>query len=284
MSKNKSKQKLKKTQAEAIDISSAIDGFLNRIIYRFQFFVLLITKRIGLLFEYIWLALVDIGGGNTTKEKFHKKTKVESQNSRKIKENLKMSIAHPKILSKRFEFQLIVQLFFEEDLVAVMGNLRKNFKNQDFSEYQYSTNVVVGQKIKIDLSSPDFDLSKPAVKLMSKSVNKFIFLGKPKDNCEPGYHKILLSIIDENTGLEIEALTINVRVVDFAFDHIPRPVISKTLSSILGVGSTIIFLLTFLEQVDKTFGYASGTAAGTLAAFLYLNFYSAYKKVRLNNN
>lgn len=43
-----------------------------------------------------------------------------------------------------------------------------------------------------------------------------------------------------------------------------------------------MFVLTFLEQIDKTVGLTSGTAAGVLAAAVYANFYNLYQRIRQN--
>ena len=68
------------------------------------------------------------------------------------------------------------------------------------------------------------------------------------------------------------------RVVDFAFDHISRPLLSKVMSSVLGMGSVIMFILTALEQVDKTFGLTAGTAAAVLSSTILLQWWSVFHR------
>lgn len=57
-------------------------------------------------------------------------------------------------------------------------------------------------------------------------------------------------------------------IVDYAFDHVSRPLLAKVISAAAGIGSVASFVLTFLGQIDKGFGLASGTAGGLIAALL----------------
>ena len=109
-----------------------------------------------------------------------------------------------------------------------------------------------------------------------------IFLGKPVNSCYVGEHKVVLSILDKKTNTEYQSETFSVQVVDFAFDHVSRPLISRAFAIVLGIGSFAMFMLTFLEQIDKTVGLTSGTAAGILALAIYASFYNIYQRVRPN--
>ena len=107
-----------------------------------------------------------------------------------------------------------------------------------------------------------------------------VFLGKPRDNCEPGSRKILVLILNAKTDQELESFTVN--VVGFVFDHVSRPLFSRISTVILGVGSFAMFTLAFLEQIDKTVGLTSGTAAGVMADGIYASFYNLYQRIRSN--
>ena len=73
------------------------------------------------------------------------------------------------------------------------------------------------------------------------------------------------------------------RVVDYAFDHISRPFLSKVISVFLGLAAVVTYFLTSLEQIDKTFGYAAGTAAVTTAGFIYARYLVLYQLFRRSN-
>jgi serine/threonine protein kinase len=207
------------------------------------------------------------------------------------KSNFKISIAYPRLLSKRFESSFLLHIYFPEKRSHVTKNIRAEFQEQktneppqfqETSEYILSSSVKLQQKIKIKLFSPAFDFPESVTKLIDNPINKIIFLGMPKDNCVPGFHKVLISILDANTDQEFESFAISVRVVDFAFDHISRPMLSRVSAVVLGIGSFVMFILTSLEQIDKTVGLTSGTAAGVFALGIYAGFYNLYQRVRLN--
>jgi len=208
----------------------------------------------------------------------------KNEKSNEIKKNkvFKISVSHPKLLSKRFESSFLFQVYATESRTQVARNIKIEFPEQLISEHVKRSSVKHYQKIIVKFFSPQFDFSEPVTKLISNSLNKIVFLGKPKDVCEPGLHKILISISDAENKQEFESLTINVQVVDFAFDHVSRPLLTRVSTVVLGVGSFAMFVLSFLEQIDKTIGLTSGTAAGVMAVIIYTNFYNLYQRVRLN--
>jgi hypothetical protein len=69
-----------------------------------------------------------------------------------------------------------------------------------------------------------------------------------------------------------------VQVVDFAFDHVSQPLLSRSMSVALGIGSLTMFVLTLLGQIDTTFGLTSGTVAGAIAGGIYLRFFTLFQQ------
>lgn len=194
------------------------------------------------------------------------------------KKNFKISVAHPRLITKRFESPFWVQIYFEE-LDADAKARIKGIIGEDASDHVYDTEIKFGQVIKIKLYSPDITFPEPISKQLDSPSTSMTFLGKPLDTCQPGEHKVVLSILDNKTNIEYQSETFSVKVVDFAFDHVSQPLLSRTFAIVLGIGSFAMFLLTFLEQIDKTIGLTSGTAAGVLAAIVYANFYSLYQRL-----
>lgn len=197
------------------------------------------------------------------------------------KKFFKISIGHPQFISKGSESPFVVQLYFEELTDNVKTKIKKII-GEKYSERVYDTELKLGQVVKIKLFSPDIIFPEPIAKKLDSSVNAMTFLGKPLDTCQPGEHKVVLSILDNKTGIEFQSETFAVKVSDFAFDHVSRPLLSRVSTVILGVGSFAMFILTLLEQIDKTIGLTSGTAAGILAAVVYTNFYNLYQRIRPN--
>jgi hypothetical protein len=205
------------------------------------------------------------------------------KNAKSSPEWLKVSIAYPKLLSKRFEGTFLFQIYSTKNRSSAVRAIKKEFKGEQIIEETASSSVQVEQKIKIKIFNPQIDFSNEVTKVIRNDVTKFTFLGTPKDNCQPGFHKVLISIIDAETGNEFESITIRVNVTDFAFDHVSKPLLSKVSSVLLGIGSLTMFTLSLLEQIDKTIGLTSGTAAGVLATMIYVNFINLYQRTRLNN-
>jgi hypothetical protein len=196
--------------------------------------------------------------------------------------NYWISIAYPKLLSKKFESSFVFQVFLPAYYNQVKRNVRFEFGEEKTNQYLRSSSIKLGQTIKVKFFSPTFNFPEPTVKLVEEDVNEFVVTGMPKNNCEPGLHKILITITDSVSNIEIKSLIVKVRVTDFAFDHVSLPLLSKVSAFVLGIGSFAIFMLTFLEQIDKTIGLTSGAAAGTLALGIYASFYNLYQRVRPN--
>ncbi|KXK13525.1 MAG: hypothetical protein UZ14_CFX002001604 [Chloroflexi bacterium OLB14] len=193
------------------------------------------------------------------------------------------SAAYPLTLSKRFESVILCQIYLRESRPRALRNIKLEFHELPHDEKKKTSLIKLGQKITVKLDGSDFSYSEPVTKTVNDSLMKFVFIVKPNDTCEPGYHKIKASIIDTMTGEEFDYLVLNhVRVVDFAFDHISRPFLSRVSAVVLGIGSFAMFILTFLEQIDKTIGLTSGTAAGVLALGIYVSFYNLYQRVHPN--
>jgi hypothetical protein len=200
-----------------------------------------------------------------------------------IKRYFNVSIGCSKLISKKYESVFVVSFYFKEKESSLKNEIEAII-GKNYSEKVYDSTLVSGQRIKVSLYSPDFIFSGPVVKNLDLSINSINFLGKPQETCEPGEHKIILSVVDNKTNLEFFSTSFSVKVVDYIFDHVSRPLISKVSTVILGAGSFVMFILTLLEQIDKTVGLTSGTAAGILAVFIYGNFYNLYKRTKLISN
>jgi hypothetical protein len=196
-------------------------------------------------------------------------------------QKFKMTIAHPKLLSKGSESLFMVQLNIQE-MESKAKEKIKLIIGKDATEHIYDTVLEYGQVVRIELYSPDITFPEPKTKRINLSTNVTTFLAKPMDNCFPGEHSVELSVIENDTNVELQSEVFKVMVVDFAFDHVSRPLLSRVLASVLGIGSLVMYILTLLEQIDKTFGLTSGTAAGVLAIVVYANFYDLYQRIKPN--
>lgn len=200
-----------------------------------------------------------------------------------LKKGYSISVSHPKQLSKRFETTFLLQIFLSKEYDKVMAGIKNQFSDHEPVEHVRESGLKSGNLIKINFFHPDIEFSDPAPKIIDAPLKRIVLLGKPKDSCEPGEHQILVSISDVGAKQEqeLESFTITVKVVDFAFGKVSRPLLSRVSAVILGLGSFIIFVLALLEQIDKTVGLTSGTAAGVLMLAISTNFYNLYQRSRL---
>jgi hypothetical protein len=197
----------------------------------------------------------------------------------------RVSIAYPLCLAKRFASVFLFHFYLPlpKYRTDVDKAIKSEFQGQKLGiPIDHVSLIQTGQKVKVRLSNPSFSFSDSGIKVVDDPVNKITFLVMPSESCEPGSHKILVSISDAETDHEFESITINVQVVDFAFDHVSRPLFSRVSAVVLGIGSFAMFTPTFLEQIDKTVGLTSGAAAGALALGIYASFYNLYQRVRPN--
>lgn len=157
------------------------------------------------------------------------------------------------------------------------------FGAQKVAEHAWDVELSKELKIRIKLSSPVLLFSDPVIKQVENGLTIARFTAIPNDNCRPGVHYAILSITDAETQCEYESLSFAVQVADFAFDHVSRPLLSKAMSFVLGIGSLTMFILTGLEQVDKTLGLTAGTAAAVLTSTILVRFWSLFQQPKVTH-
>jgi hypothetical protein len=100
---------------------------------------------------------------------------------------------------------------------------------------------------------------------LSSQIASTEFIIQPNDDCEYGFQHILITVSDEKTKQQYLSESFPVKVMDFAFDHVSRPLLARVSSIALGISSVAAFILTLLEQVDTAFGWSAGVAAAIVA-------------------
>ena len=194
-----------------------------------------------------------------------------------------LAFAHPRCLSKGIDTLLIATLYPERSWEQIERNLAQDFDNIDIKKIavqKKETSLSLGKQVSVGLQSNNIDFTpEKNTRYLTNGYNKFPFLARPKDNIQPGRYPLLLSIIDAETEHLLHSETYHVQVVDYAFDHVSRPLISKIGSAGLGLSSLLIYLLTVLEKIDKTLGLTSGTAFIIFAALLFGQFYVQFQRM-----
>jgi hypothetical protein len=189
----------------------------------------------------------------------------------------KLSIAYPQFLSKRYESLFLLQIYLPEVREQVLVKIKRQFGRRKTEEHDENSKLEKRQEVRLRISSPVIYFSGDVLKKLDHEINVTNFLLKPTDECEPGEHQVLLSILDKELGVELESIPFTVIVRDFAFDHVSRPLLSKASSFIFGVGSLVMFSLTLMGRIDAAFGVTSGTTAGFLMGVILWDFFRQYR-------
>lgn len=193
-----------------------------------------------------------------------------------IPESLKLSVAYPKLLSKRFPSAIKVIIYPLRESGKLESIIKQEIDNAMITTYSGDTSLVAGNHVVIELSSQDIEFSKPVTKRLSDGINDISFTTKPKDTAFVGENRIKLSVTDKETNHEYVSLIFKIKIVDFVFDHISRPLLSQLASFILGLASVVTYTLTLIGKIDETLGLASGTTAAIIATFVYGRFYISF--------
>lgn len=173
---------------------------------------------------------------------------------------LDISVSNPTLLSKRFESKMLVRIYSPQKREEIKALITKSE-----AEKVFEGPLILGQEIVVRLQSPAMDITDPATLLLSQTITTARFLVKPKDSCEPGNRDILLSVSDKEGSCQYLSEYLSVKVADFAFDHIPRPILAHATSAVLGIGSFATFVLTSLGKLDTALGLPAGAATAVIA-------------------
>jgi hypothetical protein len=190
----------------------------------------------------------------------------------------KISVAYPRLLSKRLASRFVVHLYQGDWQERVKSELRETFGQGKFDQVVEDVLLGLGQLVEIGLQSPAIEFSDPVVKHLKEPMTRVSFIAKPEESCHPGKHAVLLSVRHKETGRELVSITFDVQVVDYAFDRVSRPLLSNLAAGFSGLGAVLLFILTLLQKVDTTFGLTSGTAAGLFAAAIHARFVYLFRR------
>lgn len=210
-----------------------------------------------------------------------------SESARSTIDDLKKKInrfllkaAYPDFLSKGKPFKFLLFIFLKKHEAEVDIKIDKLFPINKHIETATNVEFPVKCKLIIKLFSHNIDFSEQKVISLPKEINEFQFIGQPKDTCKIGKDTILLTISDQTTNEELLSAAFEANIVDYAFDHVSRPVFGYASSIILGLTSLIITVLTTLEQIDKTTGFASGATLLVLTATVLGRNHWVYQKIK----
>ncbi len=140
-----------------------------------------------------------------------------------------------------------------------------------------------GQK-SIQLSSPTLGFSTSSIVQITTTSTPMHYSATPAYTCNPGNHALLISVRDLTTQAEQFSKLFHVQVTDYAIDHVSHPQLLAWLSIIAGICSSILWVLTFVGQIDRTWGIVAGATVTSAAVFFFYRLQSLYRTPSVTNN
>jgi hypothetical protein len=196
---------------------------------------------------------------------------------RSVLKRFHVTVANPRLIPQGLSCPFMVFIYLPWGRTEVERQIRKDI-GDSYVETVDMFESSLQSKIRVELESQAVEFTKPVCIELTKSVNRASFLGRPISSCHSGIHKVKVNIEDDATNTNLYSAYVDVRVVDYAFDHVPRPLISKATAAVFGLGSLVTYFLTLLGKFDATFGWGSGTAAAAIAVVIHANMLQRYSR------
>ena len=186
---------------------------------------------------------------------------------------VRVSVAHAKCFAKRFTSRILVSVYTPDARGAVRRRIARRV-GDDREEHLFDSRLPFETDVIIGLQCPTITFSDPVIKRVDSNNIWAEFTARPDDTCEHGEQQVRLTIdAADQSKRNYLAVTFPVVVTDFVFDHVPQPTLSKISAAIAAIGSGTLFCLTYLGQLDQTFGIASGTSAAVVSTVIYARFF-----------
>lgn len=194
---------------------------------------------------------------------------------------VRVSVAHPKRLSKRVSSLILVSIYNGGARVVVRRIVTREFKG-DHIEHLMNAHIPENKPIIISLFCPGILFSESVKTKLEDGYVSTTFIARPDDDSSHGKHQVRVAITDGESDREYYSRTFTVTITDFVFDHISQPLFSKVSAVLLAIGSFIMFTLTLLKEIDIATGLTSGTTAAAIAAAIYGRSFILFHQSREN--
>jgi hypothetical protein len=183
-------------------------------------------------------------------------------------------IAHPRSLSKGANSTVLVILHLPSEVKNVRNIIQRDFGEESGRERQHKitrdkTDLTYNTRVFIELYSQDIEFSGRVALELSKPINRAMFLAKPRDGCRVGKNQTKVIVRDIDGEIERYSGIIQMKITDYVFDHVSRPMLSHCISASLTVGSFITFVLTTLGKLDHVLGITTGATALLMGSTLF---------------
>ena len=202
------------------------------------------------------------------KKEKNKKIQLESMHE-KSPQRSRVSFAWPRLLSKGRSALFVFHIYPDEAAERAARQIQNFVKEYDLTEIRAESAHFIGEQISVEPKCPVICfMPNEATLKIEPRICKIHFTGIALESCVPQKHVGILHIKNAKTGDNLESLDFRIEIVDYAFDHVSRPLISWVSSGTLALAATASFTLTFLQEIDKTFGMTAGTGAAGLTAII----------------
>jgi hypothetical protein len=165
-------------------------------------------------------------------------TKPVGKRPRKLREQTRISLAWPKLLSKRKSAQFVLTVYPRSRCYRAEDNRNEMRSSRD-------SEVRIGDRINVSLHCPvvDFVLTSATLEI-DDDINQAIFLGMPNDHCQNGENAAVVSILNKKNGTNYQCVSSKIKVVDLAFGVVSRIFLSQFGSVCFAIIYGSLFALT----------------------------------------
>ena len=187
-------------------------------------------------------------------------------------------LSYPKIVCAGISSNFLVQIFLPHQQRTAEAEVREVFKDTAPAKVGREARLQLGIKVGIRLSSPAMDFSENVQKVISLEGANTTFQGIPKPSAPPGTHAAVLAISDERGEQELLSIPFDVKIADYAFDHVSRPVAGRLVGGIVGAVSLCVFSLALITRTAQVLGAAGGGIGLAASAFVFTMMDRLYRR------
>ena len=197
-----------------------------------------------------------------------------------------LTAAYPRRLSKGEDSLFIVSIHLDHERQRAIEEAKYMVKIEaakgENVETSSSERIDTFGTVVVKLSSQDINFDpENGVTVTLQDIKEFKnipFTAKPKATCDLGNRLVRISVTRKDSEEEILSKAFRVRIDDYAFDHVSRPLLATVMTIFTATASAVSYALGILEQVDTTTGVMAGTAFFVLAGAVGLGNRLVYRK------
>ena len=189
-----------------------------------------------------------------------------------------VSLSYPKLICAGFSSTFLVQVFLPRRQRAAAARVKNVFAEIATTQVAREARFQLGMKIRISLSSPAMEFSASVQKVIFLEGADTTFTGRPRPFALPGAHAAVLTVSNEHGDQELLSIPFQVNIVNYAFDHISRPVAGRVVGGVVGVVSACVLALAIITRTAQVLDAASGAVGLALSAFVFTRINSLYSR------